>query len=361
MRASIVIVTWDGVKFLEPCLPTVLQVLETDGGGHEVIVVDNGSSDGSADFVAGRFPSVSVIRLEENVGAAGGYNAGALAAKGDVVVTLHHDVALEEGFLGPLLEHFRNEEVFAVTSKLLFAPPDGGRIPRGDAHVEQLHLYCHFRDGLFELDGQRVQPGLNLPDGAVPAATRVTWYAPICNGAYRRDRLLSLGGFAEGFGHLISAWYDVDVCYRAWKRGWSTIFEPASMAYHLRAHSWRGRGWQEAHAELMQGAFLFVWANLTDPELFDRHLAALPRVLFVDDAWVEPYRELLRLLIAPDVTPDAVQANLDRLLPLPSVSGAYLRGFMRAIPRLPAIAERRNRDRVHQKRGDRELLALLGT
>lgn len=346
MRASIVVVSYKGLRFLSKCLPTVLRAVEADGGGHEVIVVDNGSPDLSAAFVARHFPQVKVVRLPENRGAAAGYNAGVREASGDVVITLHHDIALEEGFLRPILDRFQDDEVFAVSSKLL----------HGDGLIEQLHLRCKWVNGLWEQE----QPGLNEPDGAVPAAAGYTYYAPICNSAFRRERLAALGGFPENFGGLISAWLDIDVCYRAWKRGWSVLFEPDAVARHLRAHSWFNWGWQEVHAQLMEGSFLLIWANVTDPDLFEHHLAGLPQALFVPEERVQPYRDVLRLLIDPDVTPEEFARRVDRLPPVQNVHGAFLTGFARALPRLSWVFERRCRERPYLRRTDREVLALIG-
>ena len=88
---SVVIPNWNGRDLLEKYLPSVIEAM----AGHkrnEVIVVDNGSTDGSADFVAKTFPSVRVLRLPRNVGFGGGSNAGFRAARNDIVVLLNSDM-----------------------------------------------------------------------------------------------------------------------------------------------------------------------------------------------------------------------------------------------------------------------------
>src|SRR5262249_18029757 len=77
LRATIVIVNWDGKHLLAECLPSVMKAIECAGGGHEILVVDNGSTDGSVPFVQNFFPEVRVLALDRNYGFAEGNNKGA--------------------------------------------------------------------------------------------------------------------------------------------------------------------------------------------------------------------------------------------------------------------------------------------
>jgi GT2 family glycosyltransferase len=90
--ASIVIVSWNGRQFLEPCLNAVAA---QQGVEAETILVDNGSSDGTGAFVRERFPWVRLVALGENRGFAGGNNAGAREARGRFIVLLNNDTVAE--------------------------------------------------------------------------------------------------------------------------------------------------------------------------------------------------------------------------------------------------------------------------
>src|SRR5262249_30731613 len=85
---------------LHKYLPSVIEAMH----GNEIIVVDNGSTDGSTDFLRERFPSVRVLPLPENLGFGGGSNAGFRAATNDIVVLLNSDMRVAPDFLAPLLE-----------------------------------------------------------------------------------------------------------------------------------------------------------------------------------------------------------------------------------------------------------------
>src|SRR5262249_16619538 len=120
--ASVVIPNWNGRDLLEEYLPSVIEAL-AGSSGTEIIVVDNGSTDGSAKFVRQQFPSVRVLALGGNLGFGGGSNAGFRAAKNDVVVLLNSDMRVQPDFLAPLLEPFADEKVFAVSCQIFFTDP----------------------------------------------------------------------------------------------------------------------------------------------------------------------------------------------------------------------------------------------
>src|SRR5277367_1101193 len=121
--ASIVIPNWNGRDLLAKYLPSVIASTE-DHPGSEVIVVDNGSDDGSAAFLRERFPQVRVLALERNLGFGGGSNAGFRAAKNDIVVLLNSDMRVERRFLAPLLEAFVDETIFSAACQIFFSDPN---------------------------------------------------------------------------------------------------------------------------------------------------------------------------------------------------------------------------------------------
>ena len=78
--ATILIVNWDGKHLLAECLPSVIEAVNYAGGCHEILVVDNGSTDGSVEFLRTEFPSVRILALDRNYGYSGGNNRGMVQA-----------------------------------------------------------------------------------------------------------------------------------------------------------------------------------------------------------------------------------------------------------------------------------------
>src|SRR5437016_5821593 len=119
VRLSVVIVTWNRSGLLAECLESLER---TQPERPEVVVVDNGSSDGTGELLAKRFPWVDAIALERNAGFAHANNLGVAAVHGGVVLLLNDDTVVLESF-APLLGRFEDASVGAVGPRLV--GPDG--------------------------------------------------------------------------------------------------------------------------------------------------------------------------------------------------------------------------------------------
>lgn len=143
---SVIVIIYNGMKDIDRCLTSVLR---TQYDNLEVIAVDNASVDGSADHVRRTFPAVKVVETGENLGYAGGINAGVRRASGEYVAPLNMDVEVDRNWLKPMLEFLGdNPSVGAVTPKILL-DWDRGRVNTmgGNIHVTGLS-FCRNRDRL---------------------------------------------------------------------------------------------------------------------------------------------------------------------------------------------------------------------
>ena len=242
--AAIVIPNWNGRELLDRYLPSVIEAA-AHVPGSEVIVVDNGSTDGSAAFVAERFPTVRLIALPENLGFGGGSNAGFRAAKHDIVVLLNSDMRVEPGFLQPLLDGFDDARVFSVACQIYFSDPAKVR--------EETGLTETWWDGGSLRVRHRIDPAIVE---LYPCA-----YGGGGSCAYDRRKFFELGGFDE----LLAPFYleDTDLGYQAWKRGWMNFYQPASVVYHEHRGT-IGKRFSEAYIQgvLKKNFILFAWKNI---------------------------------------------------------------------------------------------------
>ncbi|PAP76610.1 glycosyltransferase family 2 protein [Rubrivirga marina] len=218
-RVSVVIVTWNGRLLLERFLPSVLA---TDYPDLEVVVADNASEDGTAEWLAEAHPEVVMARHAENLLFAGGNNAAVPYATGDLVCFLNNDVEVPPGWLTPLVAALDDPGVVAVQPKLLqhgdrtqfeYAGASGG--------VLDAFGYPFTRGRLFDT--------LEPDTGQYDDACDVFW----ATGAallVRRDAFETAGGFDEAFGMHME---EIDLCWRMQRAGGRIRVEPASEVYHL--------------------------------------------------------------------------------------------------------------------------------
>ena len=252
--ASIVIPNWNGKDLLAKYIPPLIDAL-AGNPANEIVVVDNGSGDGSADFLRDTFPQVKVVRLEKNLGFGGGSNAGFRAAGNDIVVLLNSDMRVERDFLAPLLNAFTDEKVFAVSCQIFLSDPKKRREETGltEAWWEDGSLRVSHRE---DPEVNRLYPCFYGGGGSC---------------AFDRRKFLELGGFDE----LLAPFYleDTDIGYLAWKRGWKVLYEPASKVWHEHRGT-IARTFNSAYIEavLKKNFLLFVWKNIHKWRMIAEHI-----------------------------------------------------------------------------------------
>ena len=218
-RVSVVIVTWNGRALLERFLPSVLA---TDYPDAEIVVADNASDDGTAEWLARAHPSVVVVRHPENWLFARGNNAALPACSGDLVCFLNNDVEVPPGWLAPLVAALDDPSVAAVQPKLL-QHGDQGRFEYAGASGGFLDAfgYPFTRGRLFDT----MEPDRGQYDNA-----RDVFWATGAALLVRRSAFEAAGGFDESFGMHME---EIDLCWRLWRGGGRVRVEPASEVYHL--------------------------------------------------------------------------------------------------------------------------------
>jgi len=288
-RASIIVSTWNGRHLLETCLPPLLRAVQRAGGDHEIIVVDDASTDDSVAFVRDTYPEIKLLALPRNLRFAGANNAAARVAAGDLLVFLNNDMLVEPDFLPPLLQPFDDPDVFAVTAYLQMAPHTvGGGVIRETGLVRG-----RFENGFSVLHHEDPESDRPLP----------VIYAGGGSSAWRKDRFLALGGFDTLFHPFY--FEDLDVSYRAQKHGWRLLFAPQSRMEHKHRQTNNPTHFRAGYVDqtFRRNNLLLLWKVLTDEDFVRAHFRALWRMLLhsrtnpgLDAAFVQAVGKLPRLL-----------------------------------------------------------------
>jgi len=211
VTVSVVIPNWNGKRFLGECLESVF---DQDFDTFEVILVENGSTDGSAEWVSDRFPKARIIRNRCNLGFAKAVNQGFEAALGFYCVALNNDTRVAPGWLRNLVAPLdRDARVGAVCSRVVFYH-DPGRIYNAGIRLTAL--------------GEPRNLGFGEPFDQYGVPRRVDG-ACACSAAYRRKALERVGFFDERF---FCYHEDVDLSWRLRKDDWQIVYAPDSVVYH---------------------------------------------------------------------------------------------------------------------------------
>jgi GT2 family glycosyltransferase len=241
-KVSVIIVNWNGEKFLEQCLAALMvQTVKP----HEIILVDNASSDDSVKIVR-RFPSVRLIALDRNTGFAQGNNLAieAVSAESEWIALLNPDAFAEPYWLEMLLEAAESNPGFDVFgSKLINAGDTSFLDGAGDAyHVSGLVW--------------RMGHGLRAP---TLAEHDYEVFSPCAAAAlYRRSVWQKAGGFDEDYFCYVE---DVDLGFRLRLAGYRCLYVPNSVVYHVGSGT---TGGQHSDFSLYHGHRNLVWTFVKD-------------------------------------------------------------------------------------------------
>jgi GT2 family glycosyltransferase len=208
---SVVIVTWNGRHYLEGCLEAVATQTDVEP---EIVLVDNGSSDGTVDFVRSRFPGVRIVALGENRGFAGGNNAGAKAARGEFLAFLNNDTIPDSTWLRALRDGIDAPSRFLLTTSRIVYMHDSSVIDSAG-------------DGVFRAGG-----AFKRHHGArADVASASGEVFGVCGAACLVSRYVfeELGGFDEDF---FASHEDVDLSYRARLRGYRCRYVANAIVRH---------------------------------------------------------------------------------------------------------------------------------
>lgn len=281
---SIIIPNFNGKELLEKNLPSVIDAVSFYGENCEIIVVDDGSNDGSCEFLKEEFKETKVISLKRNKGFSYACNQGAKISKGDILIFLNNDVKANENFISPLVECLsQNDDVFAVSPKII-TPKRG---------VNSGLIYAEFKRGFIREKHQDLS-NIDIND----TKSKPTLYTSGAVFACKKDIFLELNGFDEVYNPYF--FEDFDICYRAWKRGWKIIHEPNSVVFHDEQQT-IGKNKKKAKMIYDRNRLIFHWENITDKDLRRQHffylgIKLLLSIIFCRWHYLKSFKDALKYI-----------------------------------------------------------------
>lgn len=214
IKVSVIIPNWNGKYLLKKCLESLEHQTYKN---FEIIVVDNGSSDGSVDYVKSKFPEVKIISLKKNYGFARAVNTGIKAAKKEYLVLVNNDTEADKNYIEYLVKAAqRLPDVGFIAPKMLNFHKRNIIDSAGDAVDVVGHSY---NIGLGEEDGPKYNK-----DGYVFLATAA-------GSLFKKEMFDKVGYFDEDYFTYME---DVDLCLRAQIKGFKGWYEPRAVLYHIR-------------------------------------------------------------------------------------------------------------------------------
>ena len=325
--ATIIILNYNGRQWLPACLDAV--AAQRGAPPFDVLVVDNGSADGSAAFVRERWPSVRVLETGSNLGFAEGNNAGARQAGGDWLVFLNNDTVADAGWLSALMaEAAAHPDYDLVTSRIVFMHDPSRLDSAGDGYFRAGGAFKHGHGASAEAFGESREVF-----GACGAAFMIR------RGAFER-----LGGFDTRF---FMNFEDVDLSYRARLNGQRVWYASTAIVRHAGSGSLGAVS--TAAVYYGQRNLEWVWIKNAPPALLVR--TALPHAIYslagiahyvrIGRGWPALRGKLAALAALPAVLRDRGRVQALRRVDAGALTRLMARGWLAAKRREKAFAATR--------------------
>ena len=292
LSVNVLILNYNGAELLTKYLPSFQKAVSRSSFNCRLGVIDNRSQDHSIELLKRDFSDVDLYLTQENRVLCS-YNAIAAEVNDEVLIFMNNDILVDEYFIDPLIQPFLSQDdVFFVTPKCLSIK---------DKSYEGNKARGRFRYGV--LRSSALYPG-HEKDIERPGPTFAGGF-----GAFHRKKFLELDGYDDLY--LPGRLEDTDLCFRAYQRGWRSLYEPKSIVYHLGGVSFHKTfGVRKTLVINWRNTFLFMVKNLSDARII------FEAVLFL------PFRLLYSLV---------------------SLKPELFLGFLEAVPRIPEALRRRGK------------------
>jgi N-acetylglucosaminyl-diphospho-decaprenol L-rhamnosyltransferase len=224
---AVVVVNYESGPALARCVERLLEQSPT-----ELVVVDNGSRDGSIDELRHRLPDVSVIDPGANLGYGAGANRGAAATTAPFLLVCNSDVEVGPGAIGVLAEELATRPGCGLVGPQI-RDAGGARYPSARRFPSMVDAAGHALLGLFAPDNRFTRSYHQAHLAEIAGAEEVDWLSGACL-LLKRSAFEEVGGFDEAYFMYAE---DVDLCWRLARAGWKAAYVPQAEVVHLQGVS----------------------------------------------------------------------------------------------------------------------------
>lgn len=247
LSLSIVIPTYNGLSLLKKHLPSVVK----HSGNHPIVIVDDASTDNTVTWLKRTYPQIKILPNKQNLGFGASVNRGFRHAKTNLVFLLNNDVSINHSTIKHASKHFSDPKLFAVGC--LEKLPSGKKRGRSTGSFSR---------------------GLLIHSKTSQLTKGPTLWVFAASGMFNKKIWHKLGGLDPLFRPAY--WEDIDLSYRAWKSGYSCLFEPAATLHHQAEATMNRELGIKKTAYAFKNQLLFFWKNVTSPPLLIAHLLWTP-------------------------------------------------------------------------------------
>lgn len=220
MKTAIVILNWNGKKYLEKFLS---RVIETSRGVADVIVADNNSDDDSIEFLRRNFPDVRVIQNPENGGFSKGYNQALKQIEAEYYILLNSDIEVTDGWIEPVIELLDADEQIAVCQPKILSYQEKEKFEYAGAAGGFIDQYGYpFCRG-------RIFQSIEKDQGQYDNTIEIFWATGACM-FIRSEYFQEIGGFDDDFFVHME---EIDICWRLKHKGYKIMYCGQSKVYHI--------------------------------------------------------------------------------------------------------------------------------
>ena len=255
VRIAVVILNWNGRKYLEKFLPVLVQHSRDQA---EIIVADNASKDDSISFLEQNYPGIRILRNIANEGFARGYNLALKQVDADYYILLNSDIEVTPNWIMPVIEMMEKDHAIAACqpkirsyyerSKFEYAGAAGGFIDKFG------YPFCR----------GRIFQSLEEDNGQYDDITEIFWATGACM-FLRADLFHETGGLDEDFfAHM----EEIDYCWRLQNLGYKIMYCPDSLVYHIGGGTLPKISWRKTYFNFRNNFYL-LYKNLPDDRVFE--------------------------------------------------------------------------------------------